>query len=156
MDTTLPAGFLEIQYVEWDNDPLGRAPYDQFLSPETQGIPQYYAIQNKKIRLNPTPQEQALFLVRYKGMPADYGTDGTDDSSTCYLPEEVHMAPVYYATSMILEEMHEPQQAAYFQGKFEAMCREYRMREANNNPNLFPSEPPSQKWDVTLDRNASY
>lgn len=156
LESTLPAGFLEIQYVEWDDAPLTRAPYSNFLSPQSQGTPQYYAIQNKKIRVNPTPTQQEKFLVRYKGMPDDFDTDGTDDASECTLPTEVHMAPVYYAAAMILEEMHQHEEAAYLQSKFESMAREYRMREANNNPTLFPGGDVVEKWDVQLDTTADY
>lgn len=135
---SLPSGFLEIQYVEWDNEPLAVAPFVNFMSPESQGTPTHYAIQNKEIRLFPTPPEQKKFVIRYKGAPTDISTDGTDDSSTCALPEEVHMAPVYYAAAMILEETHEPQQAVYFQQKFNTMVNDYKIRESNNTPTLFP------------------
>ena len=135
---SLPSGFLDILYVEYDNEPLAPAPFSNFMSPESSGTPTHYAIQNKEIRLYPTPTEQKKFVIRYKGAIADISTDGTDDSTTCALPEEMHMAPVYYAAAMILEETHEPQQSIYFQQKFNAMVNDYKIRESNNTPTLFP------------------
>lgn len=135
---SLPVGFLEIQYVEWDNEPLSPAPYINFMSPESSGTPTHYAIQNKEMRLYPTPSEQKKLVIHYTGFPAAISTDGTDDSTTCALPEEVHMAPVYYAAAMILDETHEPQQSVYFQQKFASLCNDYKIREANNTPTLFP------------------
>ena len=135
---SLPVGFLEVMYVEWDNEPLAPAPFVNFMSPESKGTPTNYAIQNKELRLYPTPEENKLFVLRYRGFPAAISTDGTDDSTTCALPEEMHMAAVYYAAGMILEETHEPQQSVYFQQKFNSLVNDYKIREANNTPTLFP------------------
>lgn len=148
---SLPTGFLEVQYVEWDKNQLAPAPFGYFMSPETTGTPEYYSIQNKEIRFSPTPEENAECVLRYKGAPSDASTDGTEDTTECRLPEEVHMAPVYYAAAMILEETHEPQQAVYFQQKFNTMCAEYRMRESNNTPTLFPQSAPAVPPKVTMD-----
>lgn len=135
---SLPAGFLEIQYVEWDNEPLAPAPYVNFMSPETSGTPTHYAIQNKELRFYPTPDTNAKAVIHYTGFPTAISTDGTDDATTCTLPEETHMAAVYYAAACILEETHEPQQSMYFQQKFNSLVNDYKIREANNTPTLFP------------------
>lgn len=148
---SLPSGFLSVQAVEWDGEPLAPAPYPNFMSPETTGTPEYYAIQNKEIRFNPTPDENAICVMRYKGAPSDASTDGSEDATECRLPEEVHMAPVYYAAAMLLEETHEPKQAIYYQQKFNSICTDYKIREANNTPTLFPQAIQEAPIKVVLD-----
>lgn len=150
---SLPSGFLEIQYVEWDKTQLAPAPFNYFMSPEVSGTPEYYTIQNKEIRFNPTPDQNAECVIRYKGAPSDASTDGTEDTAECRLPEEVHMAPVYYAASVILEETHEPQQSILFQQKFNSLCADYRMRESNNTPTLFPQSAPEAPLKVTMNES---
>jgi len=131
---SLPTGFLNVQYVEWGGTQLAPAPFVDFMSPAATGTPQYYSIQNKEIRFSPSPDENNICIIRYKGAPSDASLDGTEDTTECRLPEEVHMAPVYYATAMLLEETHETQQSIYYQQKFNSMCTDYKIREANNNP----------------------
>ena len=150
---SLPTGFLEVQYVEWGNTQLAPAPFNYVMSPEVFGTPEYYSIQNKEIRFNPTPSENDECILRYKGAPSEASLDGTEDATECRLPEEVHMAPVYYAAAMLLEETHEPQQALYFQQKFNSMCAEYRMRESNNTPTLFPQSAPEAPLKVTMNES---
>lgn len=150
LKASLPAGFLSVQYVEWDGTQLAPAPFNYAMSPEATGTPEYYSIQNKELRFNPTPDENAICVVRYKGAPSDASLDGTEASTGCRLPEEVHMAPVYYAASMLLEETHEPQQAMYYQQKFAQMCTDYKIREANNTPTLFPQGTPEAPIKVTM------
>lgn len=150
---SMPSGYLEAMYVEWDNEPLSPAPYVNFMSPESIGTPTHYAISNKEIRFYPTPDEQGKCVIRYKGFPAEISTDGTDDSTTCALPEETHMAPVYYAAAMILEETHEPQQSVYFQQKFNSMVSDYKIREANQTPTLFPQVASEAAPKVVMDES---
>lgn len=153
MRASLPSGYLDSLYVEWENEPLSYAPFGNFISPESTGTPTHYAIQNKEIRFYPTPSEQGKCLVRYKGFPAEISTDGTDDSTTMALPEETHMAPVYYAAAMILEETHEPQQSVYFQQKFNSLVTDYKIREANQSPTLFPQVATEAAPKVVMDES---
>lgn len=153
MKASMPSGYLEMLYVEWDNEPLAPAPYVNFMSPESTGTPTHYAVANKEMRLYPTPDEQGKCVIRYKGFPAEISTDGTDDSTTCALPEETHMAPVYYAAAMILEETHEPQQSVYFQQKFNSLVTDYKIREANQTPTLFPQVATEAAPKVVMDES---
>ena len=151
IETTLPSGFLEIERVEWDHNEIGPAPFNLFMSPQVAGTPSHYAIKNKKIRLYPVPDEVEHFYIRYKQMPDDLGTDGASDSVSCPLPTECHMAPVYYAAACLLEESHEIDKAIYYQRKFHDMVTDYKIRENNNNPTLFPSGSPTIPVKVTVD-----
>jgi len=143
LETTLPSDFLQIEYVEWDGEELAPAPYDLFLSPSGTGDPRYYAIKNKRIRLNPCPNSQKTFLIRYKAIPDDLVNDGTDDAVDCPLPAPYDMLPVYWATAMLLQEMHEFDKARESLALFQKGVVDYKVREDNQNPTLFPSATPS-------------
>jgi hypothetical protein len=138
VDASLPAGFLEMKHVFYGQTELTEAPFDNFLRVKSQGTPSFYAIKNKQIYLNPVPVSQDYFRIFYTGMPTDLGVDGASDSVSCPLPEEVHMAPVYWAAACLLEESHEFDKSVYYQRKFNDMCNNYIIREANNNPTMFP------------------
>ena len=138
VETDLPDGFLRETHVEWDGHPLKQAPFDIFISPNSHGDPLYYGIKNKKIRVYPAPAEQKMFHVWFKGAETDLAVDGSADSTNCPLPSEVHMAPVYYATSMLLEEKHEYEKSLGNMRSHLRMAREYRLRESNANWALFP------------------
>jgi hypothetical protein len=150
VDSSLPAGFLEMNNVFYGTRELSPAPFDMFLRPRSVGTPAYYAIRNKQIYLYPTPVKQDYFRIFYAGSPTDLGTDGSSDAVACPLPEEVHMAPVYYAAASLLEESHEFDKSIYYQRKFNDFCNDFRIREANNNPTLFPDRPPYSMPLVTM------
>jgi len=142
VETSLPTGFLEMDFVYYNTQRIYAAPFDVFLRPKAWGTPQYYGVKNKKIRLYPSPDNQDYFKIEYSCLPADLGVDGSSDSVSCPLPEETHMAPVYYAAACLLEESHEFDKASYFQGKFFRMANDYKMREHNNNTTLLPAQNP--------------
>ena len=142
VETSLPTGFLVVQSVYYGTHRVYNAPFDVFLRPMAFGVPQYFGIRNKVIRLYPSPDQQDFFKIDYSCLPADLAVDGSSDSTTCPLPEETHMAPVYYAAASLLEESHEFDKASYFQGKFMYMANDYKMRESNNNPSLVPATNP--------------
>ena len=139
VEQSLPSGFLEMDYVMFGDIELQPAPFDIFLKPYSIGDPQYYAVKNKLIRLEPVPQDQDYFKIFYSGFPADMATDGTDASVECYLPEEVHTAPIHWAAAKLFDEAHEFDKSIYHQRVFNDICTDYKIREANNNPTLFPS-----------------
>jgi hypothetical protein len=138
LDTSLPSGFLEMDNVFYGTNELSMAPFSNFLSPRATGTPRYYSVNNKEIFLNPVPNKQDFFKIFYSGFPTDLGTDGSSDSVACPLPEEMHMSPVYYAAACLLEESHEFDKSIYYQRKFNDMLTDYKIREANNNPSMFP------------------
>jgi hypothetical protein len=140
LETSLPAGFLEMTDVLYGSVHLRPAPWDIFLYPFSTGQPQYYGVKNKVIRMYPVPNRQDQFEIYYNGMPTDLGTDGSSDSVACPLSEEMHMAPVYWAAACLLDESHEFDKSQYYQGKFNNMCTDYKIREANNNPTMFPGQ----------------
>jgi hypothetical protein len=139
LDATLPTGFLEMKNVFYGSNELTEAPFSNFLRPFATGTPRYYSVRNKQIFLNPVPSQQDYFKIFYSGVPPDLGVDGSSDSVACPLPEEVHMAPVYYAAACLLEEGHEFDKSIYYQRKFNDFCTDYKIREANNNPTMFPT-----------------
>jgi len=139
VEQSLPAGFLEMEYVMFGDTEVVPAPFDCFLKPYSTGEPQYYSVKNKLIRLEPVPVEQDYFKIFYTGFPTDLGVDGSSDSVSCPLPEEVHMAPVHWAAAKLFDEAHEFDKSIYHQRAFNDLCTDYKIREANNNPTLFPS-----------------
>lgn len=139
VEQSLPAGFLEMEYAMFGNTEIRPAPFDIFMKPYSIGRPEYYSIKNKLIRLEPVPDEQDYFKIFYSGFPTDLGVDGSSDSVACPLPEEVHMAPVHWAAAKLFDEAHEFDKSIYHQRVFGDICTDYKIREANNNPTLFPS-----------------
>jgi hypothetical protein len=148
LETSLPSGFLEMNWAYYGDTTLRKAPYDVFIRPQVSGTPQFYGIRNKQVVLYPTPVQQDYFKIFYAGIPSDLDTSGSDDSVECPLPTENHMAPVYYAASKLLEEGHEYQKSVYNLQLFMGMCADYRMRNSNNNPSLFPERTPSIPYRV--------
>ena len=153
VETALPSTFLEMEFVEWGQYRLRRAPYELFISPESSGRPSYYAIKNDRIRVYPSPTTQELFHIRYKQAFADLATNGDDNSTTCPLPANEHMAPVYYGVSKLMEEKQQFDEARNLYGEFYRMAVAYKVRESNQNPTLFPSyrvfQPPNVNVDQT-------
>ena len=139
VEQSLPAGFLEMEYVQFGNSEVRPAPFDIFMRPYSVGRPEYYAVKNKLIRLDPVPTEQDYFKIFYSGFPTDLGVDGSSDTASCPLPEEVHMAPIHWAAAKLFDEAHEFDKSIYHQRCFNDFCTDYKIREANNNPTLFPS-----------------
>lgn len=138
LESSLPSGFLEIDYVKWRTWELTPAPFDIFTNPQANGTPSYYAVKNKKIRLYPVPTYQDRLEVYYTGMPTDLGVDGSSDSTSCPLPEEMHMAPIHWAAAKLFEEANEYDKSIYHQRVFNDSVNGYIIREANNNPVMRP------------------
>lgn len=138
IETDLPSDFLAITDVEWDGQPLAAGPWALFISPDNHGDPTHYATKNNKIRLFPAPSSQKMFHIWYKGTETDLAVNGSADGTDCPLPSEVHMAPAFYATAMLLEEKHEYDKSTRHMGNFVRMAREYRLRESNADWAMFP------------------
>jgi hypothetical protein len=141
LESSLPSGFLEINYCMYDTWELTPAPFDLFVNPQATGTPSYYSVKNKKIRLYPTPITQGRFEIYYNGFPTDLGVDGSSDSVSCPLPEETHYAPVHWAAAKLFDEAHEFDKSIYHQRAFNDIATRYIIREANNNPSVFPLRP---------------
>lgn len=71
VESDLPTGAISIQNVEWDYYPLKEGPDSYFQSPESYGSPRFYNVRGSVIRLFPTPDEQEVFRIEYKGRPDD-------------------------------------------------------------------------------------
>lgn len=139
LETDLPDDFLEMEYVDYDDHILYQAPFEIFMSPESQSdYPNYYAIRDRKLYLSPTPADRRMLKIRYRWLPTPVTITGSGDTATCDLPVENHMAPVYYAAGMILRETFEPEEANNMFGLYYDQVRKYRIRQANQNPKMFP------------------
>jgi hypothetical protein len=138
LEQSLPTGFLEMGYVQYGTQEVREAPFNLFLYPYSTGDPVYYSVRNKKIRIDPVPITSKRFSIYYTAFPADLGVDGASDAVSCPLPEEVHMAPVYWAAACLLEEQHELDKSIFYQRKFMDMVNDYKIREANNTPTIYP------------------
>lgn len=136
LDTGLPSDCLSVESVEWDSSPLRMAPFDLFSSPQSLGDPVYYAVKDGRIRLYPCPQRQERFTVQYFAMPSDLSTT----TDTCPLSPEYHWAPVYYAASMLASENHDWESQKQNFGMFLNEVMKRKVKEANQNPSLFPRE----------------
>jgi hypothetical protein len=146
LETDLPSDCLSVESVEWGKSPLQLAPFDLFMTPASAGSPVWYAIKNRKIRVAPTPAEQDLFMIQYKSMP----TDLTTTTDTCPLGAEYHWAPIYYAAHMLASENHDwtVQQQNY--GLFLNETMKYKVKEANQNPSMFPRSQAYQPIRVVI------
>jgi len=150
VETELPSDFLQIESVFWNGVELVPAPWEMFVSPGISGTPTHYAIKNRRIRLVPCPTEQKEFLIRYKSVPSDLETDGTDDATDCPLPDHYHMIPIYWAASQLLEEHHEYDKAIQEMAYFTKAVLDYKCREDNQTPTLFPARSSWYPFKVRL------
>jgi hypothetical protein len=154
VETDLPSTFLEIEYVEWDTYRLAPAPYNIFISPEYSGDPIYYAVKNNRIRVLPSPTDQKLFHIRFKQAFADLDTTGAADATASPLPSNEHMAPVYYASSKLLEEKHEYDKSRRMLEQFYELARRYKIRESNQSPSMYPAWPVILPLDVDVPQSS--
>jgi hypothetical protein len=146
LETSLPDDCLSVESVQWDGRALSLAPFDLFMTPQSAGDPSWYAIKGKRIRLAPTPLDQAMCVIQYKSMPTDLAT--TTDS--CPLPSEYHWAPVYYATSLLAAENHDWDAQQQNFGLFLNETMKYKIKEANQNPSMFPRSEAYQPIKVII------
>lgn len=140
LKTSLPSDFLEMEHVNYDNHELFQAPFDAFMSPRTVSTyPEYYAIRDRTLFITPTVDDRRVLKIRYRHIPAHATISGTNDSvSSCLLPVEVHMAPVYYAAGMLLKESFEEEESAKKLGMFFDLVNTYSSRQANQNTKIYP------------------
>lgn len=139
LESDLPSDFLEMEHVDYDDHLLFQAPFSIFMSPEVMSNwPEYYAIRDRKIYIAPTPSDRRMLKIRYRYLPTDVTLTGDHDATTCALPTENHMAPVYYAAGMILRENFEQDEANQMFGLYYDQVRKYRIRQNNQNSKLYP------------------
>lgn len=146
LETALPDDCLSVKYVEWNKEPLALAPFDLFVTPQSQGDPRWYAVKGQKIRVSPTPSRQELFTIQYRYMPTDLSTT----SDECPLPDQYHWAPVWYAASMLAGENHDTKVQQECLGLFLDQAYKAKIREENQNPSMFPRDPGYQVPKVEL------
>lgn len=150
VETALPSDYISlVPPVEWDNDQLDPAPFDIFASPEMSGVPQYYGLRNDRIRLWPYPTEQKSFHIWYKYAPTAF-TDATADADTdLYIPDNYHLAVVYYAASLIAEDTHQEMDVSdRYLARFKEHVNKYITAKANANPVIFPQDHKVQWYKV--------
>jgi len=140
---SLPAGFLSIEHVEWDGNPVYPAPFETTISPGWYGTdPMLYYINGKEIRLYPTPSSHKDFHIFFKKMPADFGaasaTGSGSMSASSTLDREFQYAPIYWTASQLCDENGESQRADRFFGRYMQETRKYTAQRHNQNPQMFP------------------
>lgn len=139
LESDLPSDFMEMEHVDYDDHALYQAPFSLFMSPETNSTyPEYYAIRDRKIYISPVPSDRRMLKIRYRYNPTPTTVTGSLDTTTCPIPLENHMAPVYYAAGMILRETFEPDEAEKMFGLYYDQVRKYRTRQSNQNTKMFP------------------
>ena len=75
LETTLPSDFLTLlEHPTWDEKILRNVPYRDIQAPEASGIPTDYSIEDKTIRLYPSPNKQGRLRIRYKYIPVSFVT----------------------------------------------------------------------------------
>ena len=66
---TLPSGMISVQRVEWDGDELTPASQEFAQSPQSSGTPNEYYIRDRTLYFNPSPSQQGLCEIWYRGIP---------------------------------------------------------------------------------------
>ena len=137
--TDLPSDYLSMEHVDYDQHILYEFPTKYFMSPETSSNwPEYYSIRNRVLQIAPSPNTRRLLKIRYRSIPNPVTLTGEQDATTCALPTEVNMAPVYYAAGLMLKERFEHTEGDKMLGQFQVMAQEYRRRESNQNVKMYP------------------
>jgi len=140
---SMPSGFMSMEHVEWDDDKVSPAPFELTISPDYSGTnPRYYSINNKEIRLFPTPSSNRALRVFYKKMPDDFGTASATGSgsmsASCSLDREFQYAPIYWGAAQMADENGEPDRADRWLGRYQMETRKYTAQRSNQNPQMFP------------------
>lgn len=142
VEASLPADFLSMYNVEWDGQKLSQAPHDMFISPEESGTPSHYVVRNKKIRLFPSPSEQKKLQILYKYFPSDWVDIATEGAATLTIDGEFHMAPVYYAASVLADMNFEQSISQKNFARYRDQVNKYTIQWNNQNPQMFPQHEP--------------
>ena len=128
-----------MESVDYDDHLLYKAPFDIFMSPEVNSTwPEYYAIRDRKIYIAPVPSDRRMLKIRYRYIPSPVTLTGDSDSTSCALPTENHMAPVYYAAGMILKENFEYDEGDRMMAMYYDQVRKYRIRQNHQNAKIYP------------------
>ena len=140
---SLPSGFMSMEYVEWDGNKVYPAPFELTISPGYSGTrPQYYSVDNKEIRLFPTPSDNNDLRVFYKKMPDDFGafsaTGSGSMSASCSLDREFQYAPIYWSAAQMADENGEIARSDRWLGRYQMATRKYTAQRSNQNPQMFP------------------
>lgn len=142
VEASLPADFLSMYNVEWDGQKLSQAPQDMFISPEYTGTPSHYVVRNKKLRLYPAPNTQKSLHILYKYCPSDWIDIATEGAATITIDSEFHMAPVYYAASVLSDMNFEQSIAQKCYARYRDQVNKYTIQWNNQNPQMFPQHEP--------------
>ena len=151
IEASLPSGYLSMEHVEWDKNPVYPAPFDVFISPEqTSSNPYYWGVKNKKIRLYPEPTEQKLLHIWYREMPTEFGEYSTSMSASSYMDLEYEMAPIHYAAAKMAEDNMEYGVSDRQFALYTRLHRQYNRQYNNQNPQMYPRAVPNRLPKVTL------
>ena len=130
-EESLPSDYLSMtQNPEWDGYELAPAKTNIFSSPQYAGDPMFWQVSNKKLRLSPYPRRQKSLQIFYRGMVTEYASV-TATTTSCALPSEYHMAPVFYAASMFSEGEFDTETANRMNARYMGEVTRYNVQSAN-------------------------
>ena len=135
MEATIPSTAFKIERVEWDGHPLYELPASYFMSPESQGDPQYYRVRGREIRLSPSPTRQESFHIEYRGAPAALSF-GVDTNLPTEIPGTFQQAIPHLVASKLLEETQEKMSDKEYM-KYLQLVNKYKSDYGNRNTQVL-------------------
>ena len=135
----LPSDICKVTYVEWDKNPLVEVAGDMMFSPQLAGIPLWYYVRGKVLRISPTPTYRELLHVAYKNYPA--AITSFDTGLPAIVTSEVYKGLVYWmASEMLLEEFDKDRAATYY-GKYWRERNKYVIDYSNQQTEMRTRRP---------------
>lgn len=138
VEADLPSDFLSILSVEWDDVPLYDTEWPD--SPEMFGTPSFYAIHDKKIRLDPCPLSQGEFYIRYKYYPTQFTDAVAQGDTDIGVKEEYSIAIAYYTAYLLALCNFEDKVAGNNLGNYRKVISDHIIQNANNNTRIESPE----------------
>lgn len=134
---TLPDGLIEFERVEWDGKELRELQREWAQSPESSGEPNYYHIRGNRIYLIPSPTQQGIIQIWYKGRPTAIDFEA-DTSLPTDLPEQYQKAIPFLAGYYLLLEQHDIDNpvAGQMRANYEKIMRQYKVSYSNRHTML--------------------
>jgi len=143
MRYTLPASLISLERVEWNGYPLQQI--DPIASPETSGTPYQYFVRGRELNLVPSPNEQGLCHVWYRGAPTAIDFD-VDTDLPSEIPSTFHMAIPHLVAYYGLLQQFDDKLAGMRRAEYQKLMRQFRVERQNMQTVIHGAGPDDRHW----------
>lgn len=150
MRYTIPTDAMHIEHIEWDDYALAPLPREYAMNTRSQGEPAYYHVRGRTLYFVPSPNQQGICRVWYRGQPADIDFDEDIDLPT-EIPESYHKAIAYHVAAQLLLEQMDNKYAGDMHAQYARLVRQFRVARGSNDTSPDdPFGPRQLRYRVTM------